>query len=138
MRRDLSSGWQSFEVIDKESRETPVSTALAQSDRLAQAHNKIQLVQDLGWPEARRGLKDGKGSPLVVQKDKVIWLLKCKPSCWRLYFCVFEKEKRIVYVYAVCKQKDKEDPADYKKARRLADNLFNGRSGITPFEFFDS
>lgn len=67
----------------------------------------------------------------------MIWLLKCKPTCWRLYFYVYEngKDKRIIYVYAVCKKSDKEDANDAIKARRIADEIRPGGSAITPFEF---
>jgi hypothetical protein len=95
------------------------------------------MVQELGWPSAKRCLKDDHGHPLVVKKDSVIWLLKCKPTCWRLYFCVHENgnDKRIIYVHAVCKKTDKEDPSDAVKARRIADGLRPGGSAVTPFEF---
>jgi hypothetical protein len=91
------------------------------------------MVQELGWPEARRSLKDDHGKPLIVRKDEPIWLLKCKPSCWRLYFYVWEKGeiKRIIYVHAVCKKTNKEDPRHAAEARRIA-----GCGGaITLFEF---
>ena len=97
----------------------------------------MRMVQDLGWPEARRQLKDDHGHPLIVRKDDVIWLLKCKPGCWRLYFYVWEndEQKRLIYVHAVCKKTDKEDPSDASEARRVADEIRPGGSAITPFEF---
>jgi hypothetical protein len=144
--RDLSSGWITYEVYQRDSKGnfgiTPFSDTLASSGTLpTQAITKMRNVQTLGWPEAKRVLKDDYGHPLVVPKDEVIWLLKCKPSCWRLYFCVWkggkenEKEKRIIYLYAVCKKQDDEDPADAIEARRVYDGIRPGGSGITLFEF---
>jgi hypothetical protein len=142
--RNVSSGWVSFEVVWKDQAGDytvlPFSTALAsQPDRLAQVHNKIRMLQDLGWPEARRVLRDAHGHPLVSRKDDRIWLLKCKPSCWRLYFYVYatDQEKRIIYVHAVCKKRDREDRQDFLDARRIADGIRPGGSRITAFEFFD-
>ena len=131
---DLSSGWTTYEIYERnaegEYEKTPFSAALAGSGVLAKpAVTKMRMVQALGWPEAKRVLKDDQGRPLVVKKDDVIWLLKCKPSCWRLYFYV--NTQRIVYLLAVCKKNDKEDPKNAVEARRI----YEGRSGITAFEF---
>src|SRR6267154_4998287 len=96
--RDLSSGWITYEVLQRDSQGEhtimPFSTALAVSGTTpTQAINKIRHVQALGWPVAKRELKDNHGHPLIVKKDDIIWLLKCKPSCWRLYFYVWEDAK---------------------------------------------
>lgn len=93
----------------------------------------MRMVQTLGWPEACRVLKDDHGHRLVVQKDEVIWLLKCKPSCWRLYFYV--NQKRIIYLLAICKKTGAEDPRHATEARRIYDRVRPGGSGITAFEF---
>lgn len=101
----------------------------------------MRMVQSIGWPTAKRVLKDNRGRPLVARKDEAIWLLKCKPSCWRLYFHVeankgqSEKEKRIIYLHAVCKKRDAEDAADAVEARNIYATIRPGGSAITPFEF---
>jgi hypothetical protein len=140
--RDLSSGWKTYEVYQRDSSGevaiTPFSDALAVSGRMpVQPVTKIRIVQDIGWPEAKRRLKDRHGHPLIVKKDDRIWLLKCKPTCWRLYFYVYEngEDKRIIYVHAVCKKADKENPHDAVEARRIADGIRRGGSATTPFEF---
>jgi hypothetical protein len=98
------------------------------------------MVEEIGWPMAKSLLKDDHGHRLIVKKDAVIWLLKCKPTCWRLYFYVYEKEedhkdKRLIYVHAVCKKSDTEDPGDAIEARHVADEIRPGGSAITPFQF---
>jgi hypothetical protein len=141
-RRDLSSGWTTYEVYQKDGQGnyaiTPFSDALATSGKIsAQPITKMRTVQEIGWPEAKRRLKDDHGHPLVVKKDDVIWLLKCKPTCWRLYFYVYNtgKDKQIIYVHAVCKKSDKEDAGDAVEARRIADEIRPGGSAIAPFQF---
>jgi hypothetical protein len=141
-RGDLTSGWKTYEVFQRDGLGnhaiTPFSDALATSGRIsAQPITKMRMVQELGWPEAKRCLKDNNGHPLVVRKDNVIWLLKCKPNCWRLYFYVYQsgKDKRIIYVHAVCKKSDQEDEHDAVEARRIANAIGPSGSAITPFEF---
>jgi hypothetical protein len=141
-RGDLSSGWKTYEVFQRDGHGeyavTPFSDALAVSGSTpTQAITKMRMVQELGWPEAKRVLTDDQGHHLIVQKDKVIWLLKCKPSGWRLYFYVWKngEEKRIIYVHATCKKKDAEDPNDAAEARSVHDGIRRGGSAITPFEF---
>src|SRR5258708_16257070 len=90
-QRDLSSGCKTYEIYEKDSGRRPFSEALASSGRTAvQPINKMRMLQDLGWPRASLQLKDSYGKYRIVRKDDLIWLLKCKPSCWRLYFYVFE------------------------------------------------
>ena len=48
----------------------------------------MRMVQELGWPEAKRCLTDDWGHPLIVKKDDVVWLLKCKPSLETLFLCL--------------------------------------------------
>ena len=138
--REPLSGWISYEVCWWAGEElvTPFTEALSVSGKLAkQAVTKMRMVQHHGWPEARDQLKDNKGRKLIVPKDDVIWLLKCKPSCWRLYFYVFQKEevKRLIYLYAVCKRRDEENRNDAIFARRVADSIRPGGSSITEFDF---
>ncbi|MEO8097810.1 MAG: hypothetical protein ABI811_08925 [Acidobacteriota bacterium] len=138
--KDLSSGWKTYEVCVRTGAKTawPVMAALeASGSASTQALGKMQLVEVWGWPEAKRRMKDAQGKHLIVKKDDVIWLLKCKPHCWRLYFYVKEyaEENRIVYVHAVCKKQGPEDPQDAIKARRISDAIKPGGSGVTPVEF---
>ena len=136
------SGWVSYEVVQKDSDGNhaicPFSVALATSGTIqAQPLRKMSMVQEIGWPEAKRRLKDDQGRSLIVKKDEVIWLLKCKPTCWRLYFYVWEEseDKRIIYVHAVCKKADREYPGDVAEAKRIADEIRRGESCISKFEF---
>jgi hypothetical protein len=46
-----------------------------------------------------------------------------------------EKDKRIIYVHAVCKKTGAEDPNDAAEARRIYDGIGKGGRAITPFDF---
>jgi hypothetical protein len=134
------SEWATYEIILRDASGeyaiTPFSDALAVSgQRPAQAINKMRMVQEIGWPEAKRSFTDQRGRPLIVGKEGGIWLLKCKPLCWRLYFYVCEKYKRIIYVHAVCKKKDRENPSDARRAKTVADGIQRCGSRITAFQF---
>jgi hypothetical protein len=131
-----------YEVIQRDENGdhaiTPFSDALAASGVLAkQAVTKMRMLHEISWPEARDALKDDQGHRLIVSKDDRIWLLKCKPSCWRLYFYVSENATttRIVYVHAVCKKRNRENPSDATHARSIVDTIRPGGSGISAFEF---
>lgn len=141
-KADLSSGWKTYEVCESDSEgevtRTPFSDELVKSGKIpVQAITKMRMLEELGWPTAKRQLKDNHGHPLVVKKDERIWLLKCKPACWRLYFYVHEssKSKCFIFVHAVCKKADQEDDGDTREARRIADQIRPGGSRITEFEF---
>jgi hypothetical protein len=141
-RVSRSLGWRTYEVLQRDSNGkhtiTPFSDALAISGGApVQPIKKMGMLEEIGWPEAKRCLKDDNGKPLIVKKNDPIWLLKCKPTCWRLYFYVWEndKDKRIIYVHAICKKTTKEDSGDAIKAKRIVDGIRSGGSAITAFEF---
>src|SRR5712671_110348 len=99
--------WESYEVYQRDTDGkhslTPFSLTLAGGSGAlpTQALTKMRMVQEIGWPDAKRQLKDDFNHPLIVRKDDIVWLLKCKPSCWRLYFYVWEKnetEGGIIYL----------------------------------------
>jgi hypothetical protein len=132
---DLSSGWFSYEVIHKATGETPVSAAIASGSDKVAVIKKIMMVQEVGWPAAKKLHFGKKGKHRVVRKDDVVWLLKCTPHCWRLYFYIYEPKQWIIYLHAVCKKQDEEEPDDAIKARAVYNEINGGACGITPFEF---
>jgi hypothetical protein len=139
--RKLTSGWETYEVATRTESggiATPFFDQLSIGGKTSvQPINKMRLIETLGWEEARRTLKDKRGRKLIVKKDNLVWLVKCKPSCWRLYCYVYEKRqtRQIIYVHAVCKKQDAEDPSDLKTARRIADEIGSGARGIASFQF---
>jgi len=135
-RNDLSSGWAAWELVYRDASGdytvTPFSDTLANgSDQLA-ALNRMSMVDEMGWPKAMQ-LKIGKrkGKRRIVKKDEHIYLLKCTPKCWRLYFYV--RKRQFIYVHAVCKKGDAEDPSDGRIARECYDG--RARCQIQPFVY---
>jgi hypothetical protein len=132
---DLSSKWVSYEVIDKATEQTPVSTAMAEHGIDSGSIKKMLMVQEVGWPEALKLHFGEQGKHRIVKKEDPIWLLKLTPGCWRLYFYVYEPSKQIVYLHGVCKKKWKEKASDLKKARTAYENIVAKRCAITEFVF---
>jgi hypothetical protein len=144
--------WVSLEVLRRDddgqlSAETgarPFSDdLLSGGDRVVQAVGLMWLVQYHGWPEARRQLRDSDGrNRIVLAGDRSgarIWLLKAKPSCWRLYFYVYEQTKQILYLHATCKKQDAQDDAAEARARRILTGVggSGSRYGAVEFDFPD-
>ena len=135
---------QSFELVHRKGDgeyERPFSEGLfglGDQEALKTALQKMRLLESIGWPEAKRELKNSEGKRLIARadgKDPDIWILKCKPSCWRLYFHVYPSGK-IAYLYPVCKKEWAQDPADAKYARKL---LTRGAAGglLAEFRYWD-
>ena len=83
---------------------------------------KLRLLKAHGWPVPRGSLEVEAAAP-------GLYVLKCKPGFWRLYFGVLYPERRILLLLAVAKKKRGRDPHDIPKAaRRLADYQ-SGRAG---------
>jgi len=141
-----ASQWSVYEAVPRgadgscdESSRRPFSEELADGgDPLVTVVTKVGLLQAHGWPDARRAMKDKRGHTLLARCDDEepeLWLLKCKPSCWRLYFCVYPKTKRFVFLHAKCKKKNEEDAANATRARRRLRLLARaGGSCIVAFE----
>ena len=139
--------WESHEVVLRGmGEETPFRDVLfsGDGDETGTPLRKMWLLQSHGWPEAKRVMRGKKRrkSGLIDRADcseREIWILKCKPSCWRLYFCVFQEKHQIVYLHAACKRRAKRDPAECARACRIfCEHLAGPRSGrITRIPFPD-
>jgi hypothetical protein len=92
----------------------------AGGDPQATLFTKIKMLCEIGWPESARHLKDNRGRRLIVRPDRkkpVIWELKAKPSCWRVFFHVYEASEKILFLHAVCKKKNAQDRGAVATAR---------------------
>ena len=134
-------GWTAYEVVVTDSSGQPIKrpfsdTLAAKGAQLAlHAIKAMRMVLAHGWPDASKDYIY-EGRRRVVRKDSGIWLLKCMPHCWRLYFYVRTESKQIVYVHAVCKKKDDENEQDAIRAGRIADKIADGeRRAIRKFQF---
>lgn len=134
--------WKSYEVFEGDPEgeyRLPFSVALAGgSGRLPkQAITKMLSVEDRGWPAARRDLKDDLNRRRIVRKDDVVWMLKCTPNPWRLYFYVWDKTEpgKIIYLHAIWKKQDEEDASDALHARSVYENHRASGSRIWACDF---
>ncbi|HEV8641380.1 MAG TPA: hypothetical protein VGV13_09820 [Methylomirabilota bacterium] len=141
--------WATLEVVLRDatgkldsSGERPFSDALPGDGPAAAktAIQKMRLVESQGWPAALLNVRDEHGKPRIEQSDEEeppIYILKCKPACWRLYFYVDHGRHFFVYLYAKCKRKQRRDPEDSVRARRIRASLGPGGDGIDYFRFPD-
>jgi hypothetical protein len=125
--------WTSWEVClpGDGSWTRPVSDLLASGvgDPPETALNKVRLLQTLGLPDARKSLIIDKAD----DEKPPILILKCKPSCWRLYFYARHDERRIIYLYGKCKKKNKRDSQDSRNARAVFERLRDGGVQVARF-----
>lgn len=127
--------WILLEVIKRERR--PVSDqfrnpADANAEEQALIVRQLQLLAAAGIPP-----RPGRVSPILEPWFKwtdvdgnrwPVYVLKAKPSHWRLYCCVASVSKRnIVFLHAVKKKENKRDQKDRKACERVLDGLHSGR-----------
>jgi hypothetical protein len=112
------------------------------------ALKKLEMLKAHGWPGAltgwhyNRGTKNEPRIELVDSGPPAIYLLKCKPSCWRIYFHVVEEKPEAIsprgkvgprrggtflILRIVCKKKNKRDPGDLAIAKTRVDAWRAGR-----------
>lgn len=147
MRRAPIAAWASFEVVLRgrdgklDPKAKPFSGVLfsGDGDEITTALQKMRLAQTHGWPDARLYLKDKRGKPLVDraddEKEPPIYLLKCKPGCWRLYFYVDSAAHRFTYLSAKCKKKQEREASDSVRARNAYNNFVARNHGLVEFRF---
>jgi hypothetical protein len=115
------SGWTLWEIeYQREDLvERPVTEELqgrGSGTDTKQAVSKLRLLKAHGWPVPR-------GTLDIEALESGLYVLKCKPGFWRLYFSVIDPQRRILLLLAVAKKKWKRDPNDLAKAsRRLGDH----------------
>jgi hypothetical protein len=126
--------WTIWEIVFPGGAETrgeyPFAEELlsGRGDRVVSPIQKMRLLAQHGERARQSGLD------VVRADDKTpeIHILKCKPSCWRLYYHVQSTEKRFVFLRAKCKKKGPQDREDVKIARR---RLTKAHARIRPFPF---
>lgn len=89
---------------------------------LAKVATKMRLLERHGHPEA---------SPFVdyeqcSKSQKRIWVLKAKPTIWRLYLAIFPERRQLIYLHAVAKKQWPRDMADCKTAMRRLEQFEEG------------
>lgn len=121
------SDWTLWEIeYEREggSVDRPVTEELlapGSSTNTKQAVAKLRLLKAHGWPVPR-------GSLDIEAVSSGMYVLKCKPGFWRLYFSVIDSQRRILLLLAVAKKKWKRNPNDLAKASRRLGDYQDGRA----------
>ena len=112
------------------------------SDRYASANNEdlihvfsaLRLLMAAGCPpdECRGRPKTehvGKYTPAGAEVRVAVFVLKAKPSGWRLYFYVLDRDKRQVeFIHSVQKKTNARDPKDFERCCRVLDKIWAGKT----------
>jgi hypothetical protein len=113
--------------------ERPVTEELqvrGSSTDTKQALSRLRLLKAHGWPAPGRSLD-------IEAVGSGIYVLKCKPGFWRLYFSVIDRQRRILLLLAVTKKKWKRNPHDLAKASRRLGDYQGGRARSCEIRFDD-
>lgn len=86
-----------------------------------QAISKLRLLKAQGWPVPRGTLE-------IEVVASGLYVLKCKPGFWRLYFTVIDPQRHILLLLAVAKKKWKRNPNDLTKAASRLSDYQSGRA----------
>jgi len=134
--------WELHEISVGERLPCSDAFANAKDDDLVNIYGELRLLRAAGCPPDRH-----RGNPEVerwkrrckgAQQDVTFWVLKAKPSGWRLYFFAPDpSERRIVFLYAVNKKRNDRNPKDFQRLCNLRDKLTSGRASTEPLYFPD-
>jgi hypothetical protein len=134
LRRE-TDGWKIIELVIRDDRPCSDTYADARDEDLVQIFRELRLLRAAGMPPDQH-----KGNPDVQvwskqcknehQKTK-FFVLKIKPSGWRLYFMVPDHQHhRIIFLYAVQKKKHARNQEDFETLCRYRRTLASGRNDV--------
>lgn len=135
------SDWELFELERREKR--PCSDAYADDandTELSHVLSQLRLLRAAGCPpDEERGRpnvqKVGKHTPRGSDHQVTVYVLKAKPSRWRLYFFVDDPQRRvIIFLYAVSKKTNARDPNDFKRCCTILDAYTAGEYALVEIE----
>ena len=113
--------------------------ARARDEELIQIFRELRLLRAAGCPpDQTRGnpeVDPWKGRCKSSHHLSTYFVLKAKPSGWRLYFMVPDLVvRRVVFLYAVPKKKNARDQKDFQKLCNLEGKLRSGVAGTVELE----
>ena len=130
----MSGPWKLYEIETFQeggTRRLPVAIALSKAPPLDHnrliALRKILLLPTDEWPKPRRAE--------VQRVEDGIFVLKAKPSQWRIYFAPIDVEQRFILLLAVEKKKNERNPHDIETAKRLLGAYRTKQAGAVPITF---
>jgi hypothetical protein len=136
--------WEMLEIVVRGRRPCSDEYAEAKDDDLVKIFRELRLVRATGMPPDRhRGNPDVQkwsGRCRGSHKQVVFYVLKAKPSGWRLYFFVPEApRRRMIFLYAVNKKRDERNQEDFQRLCRYRSDVESRRDDISlePIEIPD-
>lgn len=139
-REARDDDWKLFEVVRREKRPCSDQYAKNANDtELQHILSQIALVRVAGCPAPPDKIpanteRVGKYA-VLGEPEFAIYVLKAKPSRWRLYFIVANAaQKQIVFLHAVSKKRDRRDPKDVDRSKRIIRDLLRGDYSAKPLE----
>jgi hypothetical protein len=127
---DADGDWELLELARRDRRPCSDAYCDANHRELANVLRQLSLLRAAGCPP-----EDGRGHPNYEKIGKCpfegravsVYVLKAKPSSWRLYFFVADRQgRRIVFLHSVSKKRDKRDPQDLVRCETLLRDLERG------------
>lgn len=142
-----AKGWEVVELLlrpDSEpQRDYVVSDFLeeANSKELIQIKKQLRLLAAAGIPPDQELTKPDI-EPWIrrckwATKDSEIWVLKCKPSRWRIYFLADPASKRAVALLTVSKKRDDRNTEDFEVCCKRIDRLAAGSARRIAISWID-
>ncbi len=138
-REAAADDWQLFEIVLRNGAERPCSDAYATAndEELADVFDALRKLRASGFPPDRnRGnpeLETVKYKCHGAHKSTAFIVLKAKPSGWRLYFYIKEREhKQAEFLHAVHKKKWKRDDDDFNRCCALLAAAQGRNGGCAP------
>jgi hypothetical protein len=125
--------WELLEIVTGAKRPCSDAYARANTDDLVQIFRELRLLKAAGCPPNRlRGnpeVEIWKGRCPGAHKACTFFVLKAKPSGWRLYFWLKDSQNRqLVFLYAVNKKRNDRNQEDFNRLCHTRDRV--GRSGV--------
>jgi hypothetical protein len=88
---------------------------------------KMRLLEAGGFPSRTAALDYEKVADVG---EDVVYILKAKPSCWRVYFVAEPASKRLIFLHAHCKLRQRRDPDDPQKAIERLERIRAARAQL--------
>jgi hypothetical protein len=133
MQRDLRAalGWTSVQLVERPTSAPPRGWVIDDAIEglsaydLRDVRSELRSLQAAGIPpDEDMGRPNYERIPYQCPGHDAptdFYVLKCKPSGWRLYFIVDESKRQFTFLYAVHKKTNKRDSEDIRTCcRRLA------------------
>ena len=138
VRARVDGDWILEELLERGRRPCSDAFADANDDDFVSIFSECRLLIAAGVPADKT-----KGNPEVEvwkkpckgdSQKSTFYVLKAKPSGWRLYFYVPDRNQRkVTFLYAVNKKRNERDQSDFQKLCGLRNKIDRGVAGIDHF-----